>query len=1042
MLVGRDRELAALDGALAALSAGGGGVVLVGGEPGIGKTRLANEAAARAAARGARVAWGRCWEAGGAPAFWPWHEAFAALALRFPDGGAIATTDPSQARFALFRDAAAELARGAGAGPIVIVLEDLHAADQSSVMLLDFVATRLRGLPVLVVGTFRDLEASLRPEVGDVLARVGRSGTVLAPARLREAEVGAVVRALLDDAAADAALVARVYDTTHGNPLFVTEIVQQVRAGSAPTAVPLGVREIIRQRLALIAPAGRRVLDAGAVLGVELGAADLARLVPGAALEIDAAVASGLVTRAGDRVRFAHALYREALYGDLPRPAREALHRDAARVLAATGAPAAEVAHHLLEAGPEAAGEAIAQAIAAAREALGAFAFEDAIAVLDRARVAVPAGPDEAALRARVAIALGEARLRSGDPTGRELCADAARIARELGDASLLALAGLAYGAVFAIGGVDPVMVGMLDDALAALPAADSGLRARTMARLAAARQPSPPADRPRDLALAIAAVDAGRRVASRPELLEILQSAGGALYGAAHPSIRLPIARQQVQLAEELGDAPRLIAGYVRLAMDHLELADLAGYERVTGEYERLVARFGAPAMPWRVPLMRSMLALARDDFAASERWQAAAAAIDPDHPRATRARAFHRICFLRAAERHAELRASLAELRSLWMAMPFGVRLADARVAGSLARLGADDEVRALLATLPAEAFDDEINVMALAEAVWCTADREAAERLVPVLRRSTGRWYPYWIDVEILEFPVERALAVVEGIGGDWAASDEHHAIARRGLERIGRRSSLARLTFELGDLMVRCDHDVERGRALVGEARALAGELGLAELVALIDRRHAAVTAVTAATAATAATAVTAATAPPAKAARRTFAIAREGEYVAITTDRGLLRFKATRGFHYLAQLVDAAGADVHVLALVGATDADRGDAGEVLDGTALRAYRARAEALRDMIEDAEARGDADRAEHARGELDALATELTRGTGLGGKPRRAESAVDRARSAVQRRIKDAIDRIAEADAELGTWLRRVVRTGNHCSFVGNA
>src|SRR5690349_2277441 len=118
-------------------------------------------------------------------------------------------------------------------------------------------------------------------------------------------------------------------------------------------------------------------------------------------------------------------------------------------------------------------------------------------------------------------------------------------------------------------------MVAMLEDAIAALPPGDSGLRARAMARLAAARQPSAPEFRPRDLTLALAAVDMGRRVASRRELLEILQSAGGALYGAAEPSVRLPIARQQAQLAEELGDAPRLIAAYVRLAMDHLELAD-----------------------------------------------------------------------------------------------------------------------------------------------------------------------------------------------------------------------------------------------------------------------------------------------------------------------------------------------------------------------------------------------------------------------------------------------------------------------------------
>src|SRR4029077_10497591 len=135
--------------------------------------------------------------------------------------------------------------------------------------------------------------------------------------------------------------------------------------------------------------------------------------------------------------------------------------------------------------------------------ALSVFAFEDAAALLDRARAAIPPGPLESSLRARVLVASGEARSRSGDNAGRELCVEAAKIAREVGDATLLADAGLAYGAVFTMGGVDPVLVGMLEQALAMLDTADSPLRARVMARLAAARQPSTMPDRPRDIALA-----------------------------------------------------------------------------------------------------------------------------------------------------------------------------------------------------------------------------------------------------------------------------------------------------------------------------------------------------------------------------------------------------------------------------------------------------------------------------------------------------------------------------------------------------------
>jgi hypothetical protein len=160
---------------------------------------------------------------------------------------------------------------------------------------------------------------------------------------------------------------------------------------------------------------------------------------------------------------------------------------------------------------------------------------------------------------------------------------------------------------------------------------------------------------------------------------------------------------------------------------------------------------------------------------------------------------------------------------------------------------------------------------------------------------------------------------------------------------------------------------------------------------------------------------------------------------EGEYYAIATSRGTLRFKATRGMRYLARLVDQPDVAIHVLELAGSGDhTDRGDAGELLDSDAFRAYRSRLQELRSALEEAEARRDVERAERVRDEMDTIARELGRASGRRGRKRRAESAVDRARSAVQRRIKDAIARIAEHDDEVGVWLQRAVVTGNYCSF----
>jgi hypothetical protein len=195
-LLGRDRELEELHAALGSAESGGGALVLLVGEPGIGKTRLANDFASEAAARGAQVTWGRAWEAGGAPAYWPWIEALrplAAVAARASDvereriaplahlvpeleaaRGARATrgeapkpaADPAQHRFHLFEAIAMFLALAARDQPLVVLLDDVHVADAGSLALLQFVARKLRAARVVVVATYRDVEARLSHEAG------------------------------------------------------------------------------------------------------------------------------------------------------------------------------------------------------------------------------------------------------------------------------------------------------------------------------------------------------------------------------------------------------------------------------------------------------------------------------------------------------------------------------------------------------------------------------------------------------------------------------------------------------------------------------------------------------------------------------------------------------------------------------------------------------------------------------------------------------------------------------------------------------------
>jgi hypothetical protein len=169
--------------------------------------------------------------------------------------------------------------------------------------------------------------------------------------------------------------------------------------------------------------------------------------------------------------------------------------------------------------------------------------------------------------------------------------------------------------------------------------------------------------------------------------------------------------------------------------------------------------------------------------------------------------------------------------------------------------------------------------------------------------------------------------------------------------------------------------------------------------------------------------------------------------REGEVWALTHDGATVRLKDSLGLQYLALLIAEPGREIHVLDLAGGRPAegaaggemtDAGDAGELLDEEARASYRRRLEDLQEEMREAESFGDAARASRAREEIEFLGAELSRAVGLGGRARRAGSAAERARSAVQRRIKNALDRIGEAAPALAAHLGRAVKTGNFCCY----
>ena len=261
-LVGRERELAELVGGLDNAFAGRGGLFLLVGEPGIGKSRLAEELIAQARARGARVLVGRCWEAGGAPAYWPWVQSLrpylrdtdadslrsqlrggaADLARLFPElRDLLADLPPAPqlesegARFRLFDSMTAFLKSAAARRPLVLVLDDLHAADEPSLLLLQFVARALGESRLLIVGAYRDVDPTLSDPLTTTLAELAREPVTrtLTLAGLGEADVARFIELAAPGSSA-AELGPAVHAETEGNPLFVGEIVRLLAAERAP----------------------------------------------------------------------------------------------------------------------------------------------------------------------------------------------------------------------------------------------------------------------------------------------------------------------------------------------------------------------------------------------------------------------------------------------------------------------------------------------------------------------------------------------------------------------------------------------------------------------------------------------------------------------------------------------------------------------------------------------------------------------------------------------------------------------------------------
>ncbi|MDA0159270.1 AAA family ATPase [Solirubrobacter ginsenosidimutans] len=639
--VGRTAELAVLLAALDGAVAGRGRVCLVAGEPGIGKSRLTEELSGHAAARGISVLVGRCWEAGGAPAFWPWVQALRAyvagadtdtlraqlgaaapdlaqllpeLRQRFPGMPEPNGLGSDGARFRLF-EAVSELLRSVSVEqPLVLVIDDLHAADSASLLLLRFLARSLGTSRVLIVCAYRDVDPVPGSSLVETLADVSREPLTvrMALGPLSEADVAEYVTLT---AAAFSGLAADLHAETDGNPLFLGETVRLLAAEGAPIAVPQTVRDVVQRRIAHLSPACGAILAHASVLGREFAVAPLVQLseLPEDAVldALDEAMAARVIGEVPDgdgRLRFSHMVIRDTLYGELTGPRRTRLHRQALGALEADG-DLSELAHHAAAAHDRA--RTLDYAHRAGDRALTLHAYEEAGRLYRTALAAAGAAEEQ---RCELLLAIGRSEIRAGDlQAGKRAFLAAAEIARRLGLARALAEAAHGYGGrnVFARAGEDRRILTLLEEGLEALGNADPELRILLLARLAGALRDEHSSERRERLSRE--AVALARQAGSPEALAYALTARTAATHGPDTVEACIASGREMERIATSTGDLEQIAAAYTHQVWGQIVTGQIENAERLIIDAQRAAAKLRQPARTWIASSQRDGLELLR---------------------------------------------------------------------------------------------------------------------------------------------------------------------------------------------------------------------------------------------------------------------------------------------------------------------------------------------------------------------------------------------------------------------------------------------
>jgi tetratricopeptide (TPR) repeat protein len=893
-IVGRLLESEDLVSLLDDASAGMGGVATLSGEAGIGKTTLARQLSTLAEQRGIPAVWGVGAGAEAARPYWHWIQLVRAIAARregpevfqalgaaaawlytiVPDlelgGGREPSGPPShigaeEGRFHLYDALLRLLEIAAERSGLVVVLDDLHFADEASLLAFSYISRAVADKRILIVGTHRDLELEESRREAAPFSELVRPTLGIVLKGLPAADVRRMIESRRDLPAPEG-LVDRIHQLTGGNPLFVSELLSLIEAeqglsdsGVAAGAMPLpaGVRDAITARLAMLSPEGREMLAVASVIGQQFRAGTLAAAAGTPAVELlellDEAVRLRLVrptTQYADGYGFHHGLIQATLYDAIGRGRRLALHAAVARALeedpaVAAGEGLAEIAHHYLEAAPvHDPQRAIAYAQRAGDRAMATFAYDEAVGMY---RGALGVTGLTEAQRGELLQALGEAQMRVGDTdAARQTLLRAADAARVRDDPVAFAHAALGCAIWGLTNGTDEQLIGLAQEAVARLEHVNEpGLMARVEGFLAAAIYWSDEVERRERLAedaLRLARSEEAHRrdEASGQTLGYVLGRYLLARWGPQSAIRDVGISDEVIELAQRLGDTElELLILNWRISV-LMELGRFAAVDQEIARVEQMAGDLRQPRAMVFLPLHYALRAGTMGRFDEAEGLNSHSSEIGRELRGSTSDLAGSaQLLMLRFLQgRLAELEQPL---RALAASRPEMVGYACA-LAALLSQAGRPAEAQAELERLTALGLDgfpkDCTHLLMLALVGDVAAELKDAPRARQIyewLAPYSGRWVVS-AGASAL-WPVDRSLGRLAITAGSFDVALNHIASARSQAERAGALPSatLAMLDQAHALLGRGRPEDREAIRALVRQVLEQAQQIGMGWVV---------------------------------------------------------------------------------------------------------------------------------------------------------------------------------------------------------------